>query len=232
MRERKRDLPRRWWLIALVLLVLIGTFSIMIDIIAARHNTPRMILAALDSTQVTFSAESLTVEQLDILISVEDPTFFTHHGIDLKTPGAGLTTITQSVSKWFYFDPFKPGIRKLRLMWLARWVIDPLVSKENQLTLFLNYAWFGRVDGGAILGLDQAARAYYDKSIHELTRQEYISLIGMYPSPAALDPLYHAEANAERVRRIEEYLAGRIQPDGLLDIYYDGSAVVVPRGPK
>ncbi|MCB2201070.1 transglycosylase domain-containing protein [bacterium] len=232
MRERTQEIPRRWWVIILTLILLVLAFYIMIDIVAARQGTPRIIRDALDSTQVTFPADCLTPEQLDILIRVEDPTFFTHHGIDLKTPGAGLTTITQSVGKWFYFDHFKPGIRKLRLMWLARWVIDPLVEKADLLTLFINYGWFGRVNGETVLGLDRAAQVYYGKSIPDLDRAEYISLIGMYPSPADLDPLYHAEANAERVRRIEGYLEGRIQPAGLMDVYYDGSAVLAPRGPK
>ena len=48
------------------------------------------------------------------LLIVEDPTFETHEGIDLTTPGAGITTITQSLSKRLAFDDFQPGIAKLR----------------------------------------------------------------------------------------------------------------------
>ena len=204
----------------------------MADIALARARALKLVQAALDSSQVWITVDSLSQEQLDILIRVEDPTFFHHQGIDLKTPGAGLTTITQSIGKWLYFSPFKPGIRKFRLMWLSRYVTHPLVPKEDQLTLFLNYGYFSKVDSKVIWGLGQAAVAYYGVPVPELTRHQYISLIGMYPFPNHLNPMTHPEENAERVRRIEAYLAGEIQPTGLLDIYYDGSTVVAPRGPK
>jgi len=220
------------WLLPLVGLVALFAVYVAVDIASARGRTPSLIRACLDSSQVILTADSLSLEQLDILLRVEDPAFFAHRGIDLKTPGAGLTTITQSVGKWLYFDPFKPGIRKFRLMWLARYVIHPLVSKQDQLTLFLNYSYLGRIGDTPIIGLAQAAAVYYDKRVAELTRREYISLIGMYPFPNQLDPVHNPVANAERVRRIEGYLAGDIVPDGLMDIYYDGSRVVKPRAPK
>lgn len=52
--------------------------------------------------------------QLSILLAMEDPGFYTHKGVDLKTPGAGLTTITQVLVKKLYFKEFKPGLRKIK----------------------------------------------------------------------------------------------------------------------
>lgn len=47
----------------------------------------------------TLDISDLSAWQLDALLKIEDPAFYRHKGVDLKTPGAGLTTITQSLVK-------------------------------------------------------------------------------------------------------------------------------------
>jgi hypothetical protein len=58
-------------------------------------------------------SHDLSKRQKEILIKVQDPGFYGHNGIDLSTPGAGLTTITQAIVKKLYFDGFKPLIAML-----------------------------------------------------------------------------------------------------------------------
>lgn len=188
------------------------------DIMIARANTPRIVGTALRSAEIT--VKDLSPWQLQALLAVEDPKFYDHRGIDLKTPGAGLTTITQSIAKKLYFKPFRPGIRKLRLMALARWVVDPLVSKDDQLTLFLNLPWYGKKDGQDIVGLSAAARAYYGKTVGQLAEAEYLSLIAMIIAPLNFHVLEQPEANRERVARIQKMLSGEYQPKGLMDMFY------------
>jgi membrane carboxypeptidase/penicillin-binding protein len=62
---------------------------------------------------------------LQALLTVEDPHFYTHDGIDASTPGAGITTITQGLVKLYYFHPFKPGIAKLRQSLIALVLTEP-----------------------------------------------------------------------------------------------------------
>ena len=40
--------------------------------------------------EIRITAYDLSAEQLEILIRVEDPTFFTNHGIDHHTPGSPI----------------------------------------------------------------------------------------------------------------------------------------------
>jgi hypothetical protein len=42
----------------------------------------------------------------------------------------------------------------------------------------------------------------------------------MIVAPNTFDPVHHRSANSERIRRIEELLAGRYHPKSLMDIFY------------
>jgi len=109
------------------------------------------------------SCNDLSKRQTEILLKVQDPGFYRHNGIDMSTPGAGLTTITQSIVKKLFFDHFEPGIAKIKQSLIARYVVNELISKDDQLTLFLNTMYFGKVNGEPIVGLESAANAYYHK---------------------------------------------------------------------
>jgi len=127
--------------------------------------------------QYEFSAikpEMLPKGWLNDLLMIEDPQFYQHSGIDLTTDGAGLTTITQGLVKIYYFDSFKPGVAKYKQSILAL-ILDSQVSKNDQLTLFLNTARLGHIEGESIRGFQRASRAYFNKNFIDLTHSEYLS---------------------------------------------------------
>jgi membrane carboxypeptidase/penicillin-binding protein len=107
-------------------------------VLKARYNSPQIVEDILKSEAIKLQLSDLSKRQLDILLTVEDPNFFNHRGVDLKTPGAGLTTITQGLVKKLYFKEYKPGIRKIKQTLIARFALDPLVSKEDQLLMLIN----------------------------------------------------------------------------------------------
>jgi membrane carboxypeptidase/penicillin-binding protein PbpC len=115
-----------------------------LDIKEAKGFTQQILIPMHQTAAFELRASQLTPRQLDILLKVEDPDFFRHGGIDLVTPGAGLTTITQSLVKIHYFNDFKPGLRKLRQSLIAYFVLDPLVSKDDLLTWFINQIGLGQ----------------------------------------------------------------------------------------
>lgn len=177
------------------------------------------IIAAADPADVTLSPARTAV-----LLKIEDPTFLTNKGIDFSTPGASMTTLSQSLGKRIFFEHFHPGLPKGELIALTRFALYPKVDKQRTLKAFLATAYFGRRNGRAVTGIGPAARAWFGKSLAALNDREYLSLIAMGPSPKTLDPERHAAANAERVRRIERLLANRCQPTGLNDVMLEGCA--------
>jgi membrane peptidoglycan carboxypeptidase len=183
----------------------------------AKQRTPA-ILAAVSKGELTLS--DVGPRRIAMLLKVEDPNFYGHKGVDFSTPGAGMTTITQGLVKRFYFDRFRPGFAKLEQSLIARFVLDPAMSKDRQLQAYLNFTYFGSMKGRPVIGYGDAARSYYGRELDQLDDREFLSLVAMTMAPNRLDPARHQTANAERVRRIEAMLAGKCKPTGLRDVAY------------
>jgi len=195
------------------LLILIIYFSI--EVFYARSHTIEMANKYLSSAQIT--KQDLSTEQLEILIKIEDPKFFNHKGVDFITPGGGWTTITQALAKKFYFKNFKQGLPKFKQTLCARFALHPLVSKDQQITLFLNMMNFGNNQ----IGIVNAANYYYSKTVNQLSRNEYITLIASLISPSSLNIKTNPNENKLRVERINKMLSGQYNPKSLFDITYD-----------
>lgn len=136
-----------------------------------------------------------------------------------------MTTITQGLVKLLYYpEGFKQGIAKIRQTLIAQYVLDALVSKEVQLDLFLNLAYFGHENNREVKDLSQAAQVYYKKELNALTEPEFIGLVAMLIVPNKFKPttIFHVE----RVERIQTYLSGDYQPKSLLDTQYDNTTSV------
>lgn len=201
-----------------VLIVIVGYYAfVMID---GYVSTPALVAARMAGVEPALAADQLSAEHLHILLTVEDPEFFSHPGVDLSTPGAGLTTITQALAKDLYFEQFRPGLAKLKQSLLAL-VLNHRVDKWAQLDLFINTVYLGNDSSRSVEGFPAAARVYFNKEFPELTREEYIALVAMIIGPNALSVSHHPEKNAERVRRIERLLRGDRKPTGLNDVYYE-----------
>lgn len=193
-----------------------------IEVAEARDQTPALVSEAFARHGREIDVSDLSSEQEKTLLAVQDPGFREHRGVDLSTPGAGMTTLTQGLVKQLYFpEGFRQGVAKIRQTLIARFALDALVSKDDQLTLFLNVAYLGHQEG-AVHGLPAAARAYYGKSFQELQPEEYLSLIAMLINPNGLKP--GTQRNHDRVRRIQQYLNGDYRPLGVADLEYDGVA--------
>lgn len=209
------------WLLSAIGLLAAPALYYMWAIYEARSHTHLYVAEAYAKWGNSVEASVLGSERIGLLLAVEDPTFYSHRGVDLDTPGAGMTTLTQGLVKLLYYpDGFKPGIAKIRQTLIAQHALDALVSKEEQLRLFLNVAYFGTESGRPIHGFDAASKAYFGKTVSELTDQEFISLVAMFIGPDALKP--GTENNHRRVKSIEEFLAGTRVPTSVLDVRYEG----------
>lgn len=146
----------------------------------ARQQTAQIVAAALQRYGTEIQPWDLSSERKAKLLAIEDPAFNYHRGVDFATPGAGMTTISQGLVKLLYFpEGFRPGLAKLRQTLIARYAFDPLVSKDEQLLLFLNMSYLGHAEGEAIHGFAKAAKVYFDKSFTELSDQEFVALVAM-----------------------------------------------------
>lgn len=167
---------------------------------------------------------ALPPRRIAMLLRVEDPTFWTNKGIDLSTPGAGMTTLSQGLGKKVFFDNFEPGFRMGELMALTRFALYPKVSKGRTLKAVIANAYFGTHRGRPVIGFADGARTWFGKPLPQLSDREFLELEAMLVAPDSLKPGRDDRAREERLRRIERLLADRCQPSGLRDVMLDGCA--------
>ena len=160
----------------------------------------------------------LNEKRQDILVKIQDPTFFKHSGIEWPSP-LTTTTITQSLVKKLFFKKFTKGFKKIEQTLIARFVVNPNISKETQLAAFMSTAYFGENDGKQLLGFDQGAHSWFNKPLSELNDDEYLSLLAMLPGPNMLKP--NTVASRERLRRIKLVLNGECIYDHVSQIFLD-----------
>ena len=87
--------------------------------------------------------------------------------------------------------------------------------------VFVNTVYFGHYSGIEVTGFARAAEFYFGKSFHQLSRDEYLSLVAMIIGPNSYNVVTHPKANTERVERIKKLVNGEYKPKGLMDLYYD-----------
>ncbi|TLU66168.1 glycosyl transferase family 51 [Thalassotalea litorea] len=189
-------------------------------VLKAYMNTQDVKKHWLNEQVITIKFDDVPAERINMLLSVEDPSFFDHNGVDLNTPGAGLTTISQALCKKLYFEKFIPGFAKIEQSLIAVFVLDKFFSKEEQLNLFLNTAYLGHVNGKAIYGFEQAANVYFNTTFAQLSDEQYLALVAMVVAPNGFNIKTKPELNEERVKRIQKLLSGEYVPQEVSDIYY------------
>ncbi|MEC7765059.1 MAG: transglycosylase domain-containing protein [Pseudomonadota bacterium] len=165
--------------------------------------------------------DSLGARYRDILIRVEDPNFWDHSGLDISTPGAGLTTITQSLAKRVAFDEFHPGLRKVRQTGYALG-LEVRLSKAQILALWLDSLEIGEGPNGWIVGFHNASDVLYGRPPESVTETQFIRLVAVLIAPASFDLTEHDTALDERTKRIQRLIAGICAPVDNSDVWLDG----------
>ncbi|MRX71117.1 PBP1A family penicillin-binding protein [Bacillus lacus] len=139
-------------------------------------------------------------------ISIEDRSFYKHHGFDYKRiAGAaiadikamakvqGASTITQQYARNLFLVHEKTWKRKMdEALYTLR--LEMNYSKEQILEGYLNTIYYGH---GAY-GIEAAASYYFDKHASELTLSEASMLAGIPKGPGSYSPLIQPEKARQR----------------------------------
>jgi penicillin-binding protein 1A len=144
---------------------------------------------------------------INALIATEDQRFYAHHGVDIyRTLGAawntlggdtqGGSTITQQLARNLFPDDIgrsRTLTRKVKEL-ITALRIERNFSKQEILENYLNSAPFLY----NVVGIEMAARTYYDKSASQLDVLESATLIGMLKGTRYYNPVLHPERAKER----------------------------------
>ncbi len=190
-------------------------------VIDARIDTPEIVQQVLKSDRIKLELSDFSTEQIEALLKIQDPNFYNHKGVDMSTPGAGITTISQGLVKMYYFGDFKPGIEKIKQVVISRFAFDVQVPKDTILKLFINEVYLGHNKGRIIKGYEDASIEYLSKTFKELTWDEFLSLTAMIRAPSTYHYINCKEANLDRVSKIKKMLSGEYIPKENSDWLYD-----------
>jgi len=126
------------------------------------------------------------------VIAAEDGNFLEHNGIDIESIKhalkrnskkgkikSGASTVTQQLVKNVFLHRNKTYIRKAREI-VGALMLDFIMSKDRQLTWYLNVVEFGP----RVYGLRAASQYYFRKDPKKLNLSQCASLVALLRDPA------------------------------------------------
>ncbi|WP_234814665.1 penicillin-binding protein 1A [Noviherbaspirillum denitrificans] len=198
-------------------------------LLQARHAQPSVLLSADGTHLATFSRgqqEQVTLDQISpyairALVATEDHRFFEHRGVDLtRTASAvwqtlrgdaqGGSTITQQLVRNMFPEEIgraRTVDRKIREIVTAL-KIEKAYTKEQILETYLNTVPFLY----NVVGIEMAARTYYDKSAADLDVLESATLVGMLKGTSYYNPIL----NPDRARKRRNVVLAQMVKRGML----------------
>lgn len=162
--------------------------------------------------------ESLGPGRVAQVLRVQDPAFLTHSGVDFTTPGAGATTISQSVSKRLAFERFRPGLGKIRQTGYALG-LERHLTKGQILALWLDTLEMGRGPQGWMTGFHTASMAIYERPPADLSQAEFLRLMAVVIAPASFDLSKNDPALADRAARLQRLITDQCAPTDHGDVW-------------
>lgn len=196
-------------------------FRVMTELRAGSWITPTEIV---DRNGVTFlrlygsgwrMTEPVLLKDLpdhvsNAFLAAEDVRFRSHLGLDplgigraafrnVRAGGIseGGSTITQQLAKTHFLSAERTFSRK-GIEALLALLIELRLSKDEILEAYLNDVYLGHRDGRGVLGLDEAARAYFGKKPAALTAAEAAMVAGMIRAPNRDNPEEQFKVARER----------------------------------
>ncbi len=177
-----------------------------------------------DVLRIPISSKEMPKSIRDATVAIEDERFYQHKGVDfegviraaLKNASSGKTlqggsTLTMQLIRTLYTGnrekTFKRKVREAKLAEELENVHPGKTGKEWILTKYLNSVPFGTNGGQQAIGIQAAARAYFDKAASELTLGEAAMLAGLPQAPSAYNPFREPGAATARRNQVLNKMA-------------------------
>lgn len=199
------------------------------DETSAIYDADGNLLARLNSgsDSVYLSYEDIPKDAVNAFVAVEDRTFWTNKGVDLKgiirvgwnyivSSGddvAGASTITQQLVRTTFLTREVSLERKAKEIMIAT-RLNQKYSKEEIMEFYVNSACFGN----GIYGLQAAANAYFGCDADELTLSQTAYLCALPNRPTYYNPYENPERALDRRNKI---LKNMLEEDYITDAQYE-----------
>ena len=158
-----------------------------------------------DVLRIPIGTREMAREVREATVAIEDERFYRHRGVDFegvlraafKNANSGKTiqggsTLTMQLIRTLYTGNREKSLkRKVREAKLAEELENAHPGKEGKrwiLTKYLNSAPYGTNGGQQAIGIQAAARAYFNKRASDLTLAESALLAGLPQAPSDYNP--------------------------------------------
>lgn len=150
------------------------------------------------------TADSIPLNLVNAITSIEDKRFFKHRGVDIyRILGAafnnifrgstqGGSTLDQQLIKLAYYSTTEADQtlkRKAQEAWLSL-QMERKYTKQEILTFYINKVYMGNGSYGMLT----AAKSYYGKELKDLSIAQLALLAGIPQAPSQYDPYVNPEA--------------------------------------
>lgn len=208
-----------------------------VTVLTDRHG--ELIGEIFEERRYVVPLEQIPAHVQNAFLAAEDANFWNHGGIDYigiaRAMGRnlaqgrlaqGASTITQQVARNFLLTRDKKLERKIKEVILS-WRIEDAYTKEHILYLYLNEIFLG----SQAYGVEAASRAYFGKSVGEISVAEAAILAGLPQRPSDYSP--HRDFQKARAR--QSYVIQQMVNKGYLTAAEGEAALaeeirIVPRG--
>ncbi len=155
--------------------------------------------------------QELPEVMVNAILASEDRRFFSHSGVDpiriiraliidirARDTVQGASTLTQQFVKNYFLTPERTWKRKIADAYMSV-LLEQRLSKEEIFELYCNEVYLGQRGSFSIVGVGEAAEAYFDKGVRDIALGEAATLAGIIRAPNRYTPLRYPErAKARR----------------------------------
>jgi penicillin-binding protein 1A len=165
-----------------------------------------------DELRSPVSWDQIPTTLKDATVAIEDQRFYKHNGVDLTgifrsavkdiTTGAPLqggSTITMQLVRNLYLGNDLRTLRQKIIEAKLALEYEKSHSKRSILSSYLNSVPYGTVGGQTAIGVQAAARIFFDKPASQLDLPQAALLAGLPQAPSQYNP-FHAPTTARRRR--------------------------------
>jgi len=166
------------------------------------------------NTQIENTLEAYPIEMVNMLLLVEDQSFFQHWGVDFKEilrvlygyffenkKIRGASTITQQLIKNTLLSSDKTLSRKINEMLMAI-LMEFNYDKNYILERYMNTVYLAQQGSIAVHGFASASNFYFSKNPEDLDLREMATLVALLKGPSYYNPVKHPDRLNKRVNMI------------------------------
>ena len=160
---------------------------------------------------IDYSLERYPKEMVNMLLLIEDQSFFQHWGVDFKEivrvfygyfledrPIRGASTITQQLIKNTLLSRDKTLSRKIDEVLMAM-LMELNYDKNYILERYMNTVYLAQQGSIVFHGFASASRFYFDKKVDDLDLREMATLVALLKGPSYYHPVKHPDRLNKRV---------------------------------